>query len=175
MNIAIVACDLHAADVVGGSPLPCLLLYHGKVCGCVSCHVDGVTKLFAIAAIGIGAWTENPNIDAYGSIGIGILLGLVAVFLIIRNRRLLIGEAVSGEDKRKLIEVLSNDPLVERVIMEQSMVTGTDSYLVSAEVDLDDGVGELPGFAAGVGFDEGQLRVVTHRDEHPWVGHTRLG
>lgn len=99
-----------------------------------SAAVFGV--IFAFAAVGLGALTGNANIDAYGSIGIGILLGFVAYFLIIRNRKLLIGEAVQGEDKEKMMAVLNNDPMVDKVIVEQSLVTGTNSYRVTAEVDL---------------------------------------
>jgi cation diffusion facilitator family transporter len=51
--------------------------------------------VFAFIGISLAVITGNPRWDAVGSIGIGLLLGVIAVVLAIEMKSLLIGEAVS--------------------------------------------------------------------------------
>jgi cation diffusion facilitator family transporter len=69
----------------------------------------------AAALVGIGIATAgcraapghgSPTPDAIGSILVGVLLGVVAVVLIDRNRRFLVGEAVRPEVRQKVLEYL---------------------------------------------------------------------
>ena len=66
-------------------------------CALAACHMQGDTAHKAcVRAAGIATFltwqTGNGVFDALGSITIGILLGVTAVFLIQKNRQLLIGE-----------------------------------------------------------------------------------
>jgi zinc transporter 9 len=92
--------------------------------------------LIALAAVSLAKLTHNPMWDAIGTIAIGILLGLMAVYLVAKNRSFLVGKSISPKDRTKLISWLKNDPVVEDVAVQRSMVVGTDFYKVSAEVDL---------------------------------------
>src|SRR3954468_22304636 len=56
-----------------------------------------VGLLFALIGISLAEITGNPRWDALGSIGIGLLLGVIAVILAIEMKSLLIGEAVTPE------------------------------------------------------------------------------
>ena len=51
--------------------------------------------LFALVGISLAEITGNPRWDALGSVGIGLLLGVIAVVLAIEMKSLLIGEAVA--------------------------------------------------------------------------------
>ncbi|ESQ30314.1 hypothetical protein EUTSA_v10011469mg [Eutrema salsugineum] len=65
----------------------------------------------AIAAASLVAvkMTGNPIYDPIGSIVVGNLLGMVAIFLIQRNRHALIGRAMDDQDMRKVLQFLKND------------------------------------------------------------------
>ena len=92
--------------------------------------------LVALAAVGLTAYTHNPMWDALGTIAIGILLGLMAAFLIRKNRTFLLGKSISKKDKEKLRNILKDDPAVDQIAMQAAIVRGTDSYRVSAELDF---------------------------------------
>ena len=51
--------------------------------------------LFALIGISLAEITGNPRWDALGSIGIGLLLGVIAVILAVEMKSLLIGESVA--------------------------------------------------------------------------------
>jgi zinc transporter 9 len=93
--------------------------------------------LLALAALVLTRITHNSHWDAYGTIAIGLLLGAVALFLIARNRALLLGRAIRPEDRAKLTAVLESDPAIERVVLQQAVVAGVHDYRISAEIDFD--------------------------------------
>ena len=59
-----------------------------------------VGLLFALVGISLAEITGNARWDAMGSIGIGLLLGVIAVILAIEMKSLLIGEAVARRSRR---------------------------------------------------------------------------
>lgn len=93
--------------------------------------------LFALAAILLTQWTHNTVWDGIGTLAIGLLLGAVALFLISKNRVLLLGRAVRPEDQLALVEILENDPAIQRVVIQRAVVAGIDDYRISAEIDFD--------------------------------------
>ena len=95
--------------------------------------------LMALTAVLLSEWTGNPIWDPIGSIAIGVLLGLVAVFLIRKNRELLIGRAIRPEDRERLQGLLERDPAVQQVALQRAVVTGTKSYRIAAEIEFDGG------------------------------------
>ncbi|MBW1878808.1 MAG: cation diffusion facilitator family transporter, partial [Deltaproteobacteria bacterium] len=93
--------------------------------------------LLALAALVLTQVTHNHYWDAYGTIAIGLLLGVVALFLISRNRGLLLGRAIRPEDREALTTLLENDPAIERVALQRAVVAGVHDYRISAEIDFD--------------------------------------
>ncbi|KAL5756781.1 hypothetical protein ACOSQ2_021527 [Xanthoceras sorbifolium] len=80
--------------------------------------------------------TRNPIYDAVGSIIVGNLLGLVAIFLIQRNRHSLIGRAMDDNEMEKILRLLKNDPVVDSLYDCKSEVIGPGFYRFKAEIDF---------------------------------------
>ncbi|TCL78201.1 MULTISPECIES: cation diffusion facilitator family transporter [unclassified Curtobacterium] len=74
--------------------------------------------------------------DAIGSIAIGLLLGVVAIILIDRNRRFLLGESTSPElENAVLVELLGRSQIERVTYLHLEFVGPSRVYLVAA-VDL---------------------------------------
>jgi cation diffusion facilitator family transporter len=93
-----------------------------------------------IAATGIALQqaTGSAIPDALASIGIGLILGTVAVFLVERNRDFLVGEEVAPEGKQRIRKFIAGWPGVVAVRNLIAIFTGPDEIVVIARVDIDD-------------------------------------
>jgi zinc transporter 9 len=101
---------------------------------------DGAAVLgivIALVTLGLSLATGNPVFDAIGSILIGVLLGLVAVFLVVKNRTVLLGQSMSTEHTRRVVEALADDPVVEAIHDVKTTVLGTDKTRFKAEIEFD--------------------------------------
>ncbi|KAG9141034.1 hypothetical protein Leryth_012616 [Lithospermum erythrorhizon] len=78
--------------------------------------------------------TGNPIYDPIGSIIVGNLLGMVAVFLIQRNRHALIGRAIDAQDTERVLQFLKHDPVVDAVYDSKSEVIGPGFFRFKAEI-----------------------------------------
>jgi cation diffusion facilitator family transporter len=110
---------------------------------------------------GAAAW------DAAGSILVGVLLGVVAFFLIDRNRQFLTGEPGSPRIKEALVAELSNFPEVAEVRFLRPEFIGPKRLFVIASVDL---VGDAVESSIAR-----SLRDLEHRlEENPYVAEAVL-
>ena len=91
-----------------------------------------------IAALGIGLHqvTGSPVPDAVGSILVGILLGVVAVVLIDRNRRFLVGQVADPRLNDAAIRALLALPEVARVTKLRLEFVGARQLYLTGAVDL---------------------------------------
>ncbi len=96
--------------------------------------------LIALSCLGLSVWTGNPMWDGLGSLLIGILLGLVALFLIVRNKHALVGRTISQEQHRVISELLLADEAVEAVHDVKATVLGAGSFRFKAELDFNGAV-----------------------------------
>ena len=96
----------------------------------------------AIAATGIflSETTGNTVYDAISSVAIGIILMVFASFLAKENKGLLIGEAISKQEYKKLVDSILQLPEVNRVISLRTMHLAPKDVLVAMEVSLKDGL-----------------------------------
>jgi cation diffusion facilitator family transporter len=96
-----------------------------------------------IAALGIFLHqvTGDAAYDAIGSILVGLLLGVVAVVLINRNRRFLVGQESDPRTREAVLERLKEMPEIARVAYLRLEFVGPRQLLLVASVDLE---GELP-------------------------------
>ncbi|KAJ9168642.1 hypothetical protein P3X46_020142 [Hevea brasiliensis] len=92
----------------------------------------------AIAAASLVAvnTTGNAIYDPIGSIIVGNILGMVAIFLIQRNRHALIGRAMDDHDMEKVLRFLKNDPVVDSLYDCKSEVIGPGFFRFKAEIDF---------------------------------------
>ena len=93
--------------------------------------------LFALAALGLTTWTGALYWDSIGSIAIGLLLGVVAIALMVRNHELLMGPAVPADVRQTIHRILREHPTVERVVTMRANVIDLDRYDVTATVDFE--------------------------------------
>jgi len=91
-----------------------------------------------IAAVGLSLHqiTGSSVPDAIGSILVGVLLGVVAVVLINRNRRFLIGEEADPRVRSATIRALLELPEVARVTYLRLEIIGPKMVSIVGDVDL---------------------------------------
>ena len=91
-----------------------------------------------IAAAGLAGHqlTGSPIPDAVGSILVGVLLAVIAIVLINRNRRFLIGQQADPRVRAATIQALLDAPEVARVTYLRLEIVGPRMVSVIGDVDL---------------------------------------
>ena len=92
--------------------------------------------VIAAAGLALHELTGSATPDAIGSILVGVLLGVVAVVLINRNRQFLIGQEVSPAARSAALTALLELPDVERVTALRLEFIGPRQVYLVADVDL---------------------------------------
>ncbi|OBB48341.1 cation diffusion facilitator family transporter [Mycobacterium sp. 852002-51961_SCH5331710] len=92
--------------------------------------------LIAAAGIGLHQLTGDAAWDAIGSILVGLLLGVIAVILIDRNRRFLVGEPASPRVREAAIERIRGLTDVAEVRFVRLVFVGPKQLFLVASVDL---------------------------------------
>lgn len=90
-----------------------------------------------IATIGLIASyiTKNPIRDSITSIIIWLLLWGMAIILINKNRKLLLGQSIPVEIRERIVEILEEDDIIEKVIDFKSNMLDTDTYRIKCEIE----------------------------------------
>jgi divalent metal cation (Fe/Co/Zn/Cd) transporter len=89
-----------------------------------------VGLLFALSAIGLAWWTGDARWDGVGSLFVGIVLVIVALFLAVEVKSLLIGEAAAGRILSSVKEVLPRHANVERLLHALTLQQGPGQVLL---------------------------------------------
>jgi divalent metal cation (Fe/Co/Zn/Cd) transporter len=110
----------------------------------------------AIGGVAMAEVTGNPRFDAVGSVGIGLLLGVIAVTLVIEMKSLLIGEAASPAVLDRIRGTIEGADSVRRVIHMRTQHLGPDELLVGAKLEFD---GDLDFHAVATTIDEVEASV----------------
>ena len=95
-----------------------------------------VGLVIATAGLGLHQLTGSPVPDAVGSILVGALLAVVAVVLINRNRRFIVGQEAGPRVRKAAIEALLAAPEVARVTYLRLEIVGPRTVFVVGDVDL---------------------------------------
>jgi len=91
--------------------------------------------VFALVAVAATMVTGNPMWDAIGTIGIGALLIIVAVFVAIEVKALLIGQSVDPERQQQIHQFLDGRPEVAETISVLTLQLGND-VMVSVQARM---------------------------------------
>jgi cation diffusion facilitator family transporter len=92
--------------------------------------------VLAAAALGAHQLTGSPVPDAIGSIMVGLLLAVVAIVLINRNRQFLVGQEADPRVRAAAIQALMDLPEVARVTYLRLEIVGPRMVSVIGDVDL---------------------------------------
>ena len=79
-----------------------------------------------------------PVFDAIGSILVGVLLLVVAIFMTDELRRLIVGESMSREKCQRIKEIARSYDDVNHINKIQTMSMGRSQYMVLLSIDFDD-------------------------------------
>lgn len=114
--------------------------------------------VFALIAVALATITGNPVYDAIGSIGIGVLLVLISIFLAVKIKSLLIGRSADDETSAAIKSLLENRPEIDRVLNLITLQLGSQIMVaVKAKMKNVDSVDQL---VANINNCETEMRNV---------------
>ncbi|MDB5233638.1 MAG: cation transporter [Hymenobacter sp.] len=92
--------------------------------------------LLALAGVYFGHQFNNPYFDGAASIAIGVLLMLVAVFLVSRTKGLLVGQGVDAETLAGLERIARAAPNVLHIRTPLTMYLGPNDAILALDVEF---------------------------------------
>jgi cation diffusion facilitator family transporter len=93
--------------------------------------------VLALIGVVLTLATGNGVFDGLGSMAIGVLLVVVAIFLAIEMKSLLLGESATREAQQKIVAAIENTPGVQRLIHIKTLHLGPEEVLVAAKVGVE--------------------------------------
>ncbi|MEX2420081.1 MAG: cation diffusion facilitator family transporter [Acidimicrobiia bacterium] len=93
--------------------------------------------LIALIGVGLAAVTGDPIWDGIATVGIGVLLLVIASFLTVEMRSLLLGEAATTEDIAAITSAVRGSDGVARIIDLRTQHIGPEDLLVAGKVEFD--------------------------------------
>ena len=115
--------------------------------------------VLALVGVVLAAVTDEPRYDALGSVGIGILLVVIALTLAVEIKSLLIGEAAEPEVADALRAAMTDGPEVTRVLSMRTLQLGPDDVLVAAKVELNVNADSREEVAMAIDATEARMRT----------------
>ncbi|ALL75612.1 cation diffusion facilitator family transporter [Pseudonocardia sp. EC080610-09] len=110
----------------------------------------------ALGGVGLTVLTGDPVWDAVGTLGIGVLLGVIAIVLVVEMKSLLIGEGALPKVVGRIVTELEAGADVQRCIHLKTQYLGPEELLVAAKVAFTPGM-TLERVARAI--DEAEARV----------------
>ena len=91
--------------------------------------------VFALLAVLLTVLTGNPIFDAIGTLAIGVLLVVIAIFVAIEVKALLIGQSVDAELKAAMLDFLAGRAEVARVFNLITLQLGSE-IMVAVKAEM---------------------------------------
>jgi len=113
---------------------------------------------FALAGVGLTVVTGDPMWDGIGTIGIGLLLGVVATILMIEMHSLLIGEGATVAQTQAIRFAVEATRHVDRLIYLRTQYLGPDEMLVAVRMSVRPHL-ELATLAAAIDTAKANIRA----------------
>ncbi len=92
--------------------------------------------IFALIGVGLTVLTGDAIWDGIGTVGIGVLLGVIAIILMVEMHSLLIGEGATKQEDAAIRAALEQTEHVDRLIHIAHQYLGPDELLVGAKIAL---------------------------------------
>jgi cation diffusion facilitator family transporter len=114
---------------------------------------------FALIGVALAVWTGNGVWDGIGTVGIGLLLVVIAAVLAVEMKSLLLGEAASPVAQERIKAALISQTGVDSIIHIRTLHLGPDELLVAAKIAVN---GSATGaeVAATIDAAEAAIRAV---------------
>lgn len=101
-------------------------------------YEDGAAVLGVFIAV-LAQWTAyitgDARYDAAGGIIVGLILGILAIVLIMKNHQYIIGKPLNREITQKIIKSLLKDPCIEQVLEFKSTAVDIGKYRIFTTVE----------------------------------------
>jgi len=128
--------------------------------------VAAVTGLgLALAAVGLAWGTGNPMFDAAGTLCIGIVLIVVAIFLAVEVKSLLVGEAADPALLATIHEVAAQDERITGVLRALTVQQGPGEVMLACKIRVKDGI---PSGTVVAAINEFEQRLQARAPEIKW-------
>ncbi|EDV24370.1 uncharacterized protein TRIADDRAFT_25311 [Trichoplax adhaerens] len=108
--------------------------------------------------LALASLTGNPLYDAAGSIAVGGMLGVMALFLIQRNGDALVGRSIPYNRLRQIVELIENDVMIRSIHDVKATELGADTVRFKAEINFD-GREVTRSYANNIDLEELLVRV----------------
>ena len=118
-----------------------------------------VGLVLALVGVVLATVTDTARFDALGSVGIGILLVVIALVLAVEMKSLLIGEAAEPEVADALKAAITEGPEVTRVLSIRTLQLGPEDVLVAAKVELTVNADSREEVARAIDATEARMRA----------------
>ena len=114
------------------------LMIHGDPVTLAVVYEDWVACLWVIIAFAsliLYSITWNSIWDGIWSTIVGLLLWVMAVLLIMKNRAFLLGKAIPPKLRKEIIEHIESDPIIDKVLDFKSSILDVDVYHIKCEIE----------------------------------------
>lgn len=122
--------------------------------------------LLALAALLLSHTTHDPRWDALGSAAIGVVLVVVAVFLAIEVKSLLVGERADPTFEATVREVAATEPGMRTIWRIITVQQGPGEVVVAMKAEFDPG---LPAREIADIINRFEIRLRARRPDARWI------